>query len=207
MTDPDKLDGLVARLRGPWRQTQSRHIAEELEAADTITALRAERDFLLTCGVIELAVRNPDVMEYVKHWEARAEAAEAEAARLTAENLRLNDLCRDLSHGLVNSEAEVARLMADIERHVEIAADESTRAEAAEAEVAQLKEEKQALGRQLNVARYGQPDFSWAVHKQAMDDLQAEVARLREAQTKPIAVCPECDIAGCHHIRAAKGEA
>ena len=34
------------------------------------------------CGIIELAVRNPNVKSYMEHWEARAEKAEAENARL-----------------------------------------------------------------------------------------------------------------------------
>ena len=29
-----------------------------------------------TSGIIEVAVRNPNVMEYMRHWEGRAEAAE-----------------------------------------------------------------------------------------------------------------------------------
>jgi hypothetical protein len=34
-----------------------------------------------TSGVAEVAVRNPSVMEYMKHWEFRAEAAEAKLAK------------------------------------------------------------------------------------------------------------------------------
>ncbi len=39
--------------------------------------LREEVAFLKTCGMIELAVRNPNVMSYMEHWENRAETAEA----------------------------------------------------------------------------------------------------------------------------------
>ena len=35
---------------------------------------------LKTCGIVELAAINSSVLEYCKHWEARAERAEADAA-------------------------------------------------------------------------------------------------------------------------------
>lgn len=44
-----------------------------------------------------------------------------------------------------------------------------------------LVKEKQQLGRELNTARYGQPDFAWAMHKEAMAELQARAERLEEA--------------------------
>lgn len=49
-------------------------------AADLIERLARDRDFLLTCGIIELMIRNPNVDSYVKEWEARAEKAEAALA-------------------------------------------------------------------------------------------------------------------------------
>ena len=33
-----------------------------------------------TWGIVEIAVRNPSVMEYIKHWEGRAESAERKLA-------------------------------------------------------------------------------------------------------------------------------
>ena len=48
------------------------------------------------------------------------------------------------------------------------------RAEKAEAE-------RDRLGREVNVAKYGQPDFAWSIHKAAMVDLQTDNTRLREA--------------------------
>jgi hypothetical protein len=50
-------------------------------AADHIEALEAELHLMKTSGVAEVAVRNPSVMEYMKHWEGRAEAAEAKLAK------------------------------------------------------------------------------------------------------------------------------
>lgn len=63
--------------------------------------------------------------------------------------------------------AEVQRLRDDLQKKDEEILDLRTRVEAAEAE-------KARLGRQLNAARYGQPDFSWALHKEAMLELQAD---------------------------------
>jgi hypothetical protein len=39
--------------------------------------LRDEVETLTTAGIIEVAVRNPSVAEYMRHWEGRAEKAEA----------------------------------------------------------------------------------------------------------------------------------
>ena len=42
------------------------------------------------------------------------------------------------------------------------------------------------IGRDLNMAKYGQPDFAWGIHLEAMAELKAENDRLREA-LKPFA--------------------
>ena len=47
--------------------------------------------------------------------------------------------------------------------------------------IEQLTAERDRLGRELNVAKYGQPDFAWSVHLAAMAEVQAERDRLREA--------------------------
>lgn len=52
------------------------------EAADRIEELEAELHLMKTSGIVEVAVRNPNVMEYVRHWEGRAEAAEAKLAKV-----------------------------------------------------------------------------------------------------------------------------
>ena len=51
--------------------------------------LRAEVERLKTCGITELAAINPSVLEYCKHWEARAERAEAERDALSKVKARL----------------------------------------------------------------------------------------------------------------------
>ena len=50
-----------------------------------------ELHLMKTAGIIEVAVRNPNVMEYVRHWEGRAEAAEADRDRLAGELAELQD--------------------------------------------------------------------------------------------------------------------
>ena len=59
------------------------------EMADRIEELEAELHLMKTSGIIEVAVRNPNVMEYMRHWEGRAEAAEAMLAKAVEELDRL----------------------------------------------------------------------------------------------------------------------
>lgn len=47
-----------------------------------IEELEAEITMLKTSGIIEVAVRNPNVMEYMQHWEGRALSAEAKLEKL-----------------------------------------------------------------------------------------------------------------------------
>jgi hypothetical protein len=54
-----------------------------MKAAHQIRALRDEVAQWRTWGVIEIAVRNPNVSSYMEHWEGRALKAEAELARLS----------------------------------------------------------------------------------------------------------------------------
>jgi hypothetical protein len=55
------------------------------------------------------------------------------------------------------------------------------RAEAAEAALAAMTAERERLGREVNMARYGQPDFAWSIHKEATADLEARLAKAVEA--------------------------
>lgn len=59
------------------------------ECANEITRLTAENERLRQevehynkSGIVEIAVRNPSVADYMAHWEGRAEKAEAENERL-----------------------------------------------------------------------------------------------------------------------------
>ena len=56
-------------------------VEQQQDAANRIDELEAENHLLKTSSIIEVAVRNPSVMEYMQHWEGRAEAAEAKLAK------------------------------------------------------------------------------------------------------------------------------
>ncbi len=49
-----------------------------------LSAAAGELDLLKTCGIIEVAVRNPNVASYTEHWEGRATKAEARITRVEA---------------------------------------------------------------------------------------------------------------------------
>ena len=49
-----------------------------------LARMTAELRIMQTAGIIEVAIRNPSVADYMRHWEGRAEAAEATVADLTA---------------------------------------------------------------------------------------------------------------------------
>lgn len=52
----------------------------------------------------------------------------------------------------------------------------ASRTEAAD-RIERLVKERDDLGRKLNTARYGQPDFAWSIHEEAMADLRAKLAK------------------------------
>lgn len=83
---------------------------EPAKAAQPMTAtdrLKAEIDMLTRGGVIEVAVRNPSVAEYMAHWEGRAEKAEAK-------NLALATFAREA----VEAAQAIERLLTDNTRGV-----------------------------------------------------------------------------------------
>jgi len=47
--------------------------------------------------------------------------------------------------------------------------------------IEELVKERDELGRKLNTARYGQPDFAWSIHEEAMADLRAKLTKAVEA--------------------------
>lgn len=49
---------------------------------------------------------------------------------------------------------------------------------------AALRAEVKRLGREVNIARYGEPDFAWAVHMDAMSDMENKVARLEDERDR-----------------------
>lgn len=64
------------------------------------------------------------------------------------------------------------------------------------AQLAEMQIEKEKLGREVNIARYGQPDFSWQIHKEALAEANARVKVLEDAlQRLHHAVCGETGFA------------
>jgi chromosome segregation ATPase len=74
--EPQSLTFLV-----PSHSLGLHSLTEELEAV---------RDTLTSAGIVEIAARNPSVMEYMRHWEARAEKAEAELEAARAEREKMH---------------------------------------------------------------------------------------------------------------------
>jgi len=70
-----KLDGYM-----PKRDAEFFVAALQLVPALSrdLEAMRAELHLMKTAGIVEVAIRNPSVAEYMFHWEARAEQAETE---------------------------------------------------------------------------------------------------------------------------------
>jgi hypothetical protein len=71
----------------------------------------------------------------------------------------------------------IARLL-DWEEHDEGKNNDAR--EAAANRIAELVKERDELGRKLNTARYGQPDFAWSIHEEAMADLRAKLTKAVE---------------------------
>ena len=47
--------------------------------------------------------------------------------------------------------------------------------------IEELEKERDELGRKLNMTRYGQPDFAWSMHEDAMTDLRAKLTKAARA--------------------------
>lgn len=75
--------GSLADAKAAAQADYERRILEaiDLSALDTAKAeierLRHDNEMLTTGGIIEVAVRNPSVADYMRHWEGRAENAES----------------------------------------------------------------------------------------------------------------------------------
>lgn len=98
MTDPDLLE-LTATL------------------ADALEAERAEVERLTKGSICEVAATNPSVMEYMRHWEGRAEKAETERDHAKAMlqscikgNIALKDKTQEALARLAALKAENQRL-------------------------------------------------------------------------------------------------
>ncbi len=63
--------------------------------------------------------------------------------------------------------------------------------------IEELVKERDDLGRKLNTARYGQPDFAWSIHEEAMADLRAKLDKAVEALDMLVRDC-EADYPPSH---------
>jgi hypothetical protein len=70
---------LVTRCGEGWQELQEEPEGEWIRFED-YASLSAELAQWKTWGVVEVAVRNPSVAEYMKHWEERTEKAESALA-------------------------------------------------------------------------------------------------------------------------------
>ena len=73
------------------------------------------------------------------------------------------------------SRAEAANIAAQRDEAI-------ARAEAAEKQVDALQAGYEAMGREVNMAKYGQPDFAWSVHTAAMAEAQAALRAILTAR-------------------------
>lgn len=69
------------------------------QRAEEIKGLKADLGQWRSWGIIEVAIRNPNVQSYMDHWEGRALKAEAELSSLKTEHDRLQRLVRDDPRG------------------------------------------------------------------------------------------------------------
>ena len=102
---------IIIHRRGPFPSSVILAKPILAQIAPMLTApLQAELDLLKTCGIVEIAVRNPNVADYMRHWEARAEAAEAKLAALVdgLATVAEQSLCAEIPDGYGPDAAEMA---------------------------------------------------------------------------------------------------
>lgn len=73
----------------------------ESEPISEVDRLRQEITDLINSGIVEVAVRNPNVLEYMRHWEGKAEKAEAEVERLRAQSETMRKLLHEADKRIV----------------------------------------------------------------------------------------------------------
>lgn len=92
-TEPDLATQLREYLKfkymgdckcGECQLVPASFIERAAAALDVGAKATAEVEMLTKAGIIEVAVRNPSVADYMKHWEARALSAESKVTALEA---------------------------------------------------------------------------------------------------------------------------
>jgi chromosome segregation ATPase len=80
---PEEMERYEAARRIDRALSTPTLASQEIRPLSTRLAdVEAELRMMKTAGIIEVAVRNPSVSEYMAHWENRAEAAEARIEEL-----------------------------------------------------------------------------------------------------------------------------
>jgi chromosome segregation ATPase len=90
--------GIVAK----WAEGAALNQDQRDEVADELHLMK-------TAGIIEVAVRNPSVAEYMAHWEERAKKAEAEIAMLREVNAAQADNYTSLARQLADREEQLRK--------------------------------------------------------------------------------------------------
>lgn len=88
--------GSVMDQSRPWERDDDQPLY------DKIYRLTAELEHFTKSGIVEIAVRNQSVADYMQHWEGRAEKAEATLAERDAEIARLREALGKALNALVN---------------------------------------------------------------------------------------------------------
>lgn len=76
------------------------HVFDGARLEPAVRALLDELEHFKSSGIVEIAVRNSRVAEYMSHWEGRATKAEAELAALRAERYSLLGKITDHNNAL-----------------------------------------------------------------------------------------------------------
>ena len=82
MSIHDKIKRVIDQSYGPFSDGVVERMAGTISRLPEIAELEAELHTMKTAGIIEVAVRNPSVSEYMGHWEGRAEKAESRFGEL-----------------------------------------------------------------------------------------------------------------------------
>jgi len=58
--------------------------------------------------------------------------------------------------------------------------------------IEELERDREKLGREVNMAKYGEPNFAWSIHKAAMADLNAKLAKAIDEMTWALPILKRC---------------
>jgi hypothetical protein len=93
--------------------TLKEQIAEREQAESALALAQRERDYMTNAGVIECAVRNKAVSEYMDHWEGRTLKAESELAALKGQTCQTCHFCLVESGGAMKQYCQLHDMSSD----------------------------------------------------------------------------------------------